>query len=478
MNFTGFIGPAYRVQNPVADQEALVNMFVERMESKGAKSEMVLNPFPGVVSRYTVDQTGGRAMFSMADQMFSVFGTVFYEHFVDGTSIERGAVATDEFPATISSNGDGGGQLFITSGGNGYCYVIATTTLTQVLTGTAAMGGMIDGYFLALDVATSTVYVSDLLDGMSWDPTQFFQRSAAPDPWLSMIVTRNYIYLLGEQSSEVWYDAGTFPLPFSFAQGSSMSYGTAARFGAGILGGAVTWIAQNADGALQVVQARGFTPQVISTRAIEFELAQNERVDDADVLTCQVLGHLFFVLNLPAANQSWYYDQTEGFWGRLSTHNDLTGADGMWRAQSHCYAFDKHFVSDRASASAYELSPTLTSDFGGNVLRRVRRAPGIASENLWIRYSRFELYCQVGVGTNFGQGTEPTVTMRFSDDGGFTWSPEYQGYLGAMGRYTARVIWNRLGISRDRVYEVVFTDPAQFRVVGAFLTADGEANAA
>ena len=47
-----------------------------------------------------------------------------------------------------------------------------------------------------------------------------------------------------------------------------------------------------------------------------------------------------------------------------------------------------------------------------------------------------------------------------------------------MGRWETRVYWCRLGIARNRVYEVVFTDPAQFRVVGAFLTAAGEANAA
>lgn len=478
MTFDAFVGPAYRVSNLIADQEALVNLYPERMESAGAKARMVLNPTPGVEAFAMVANIGGKGIFAMDNRAFAVIANQVYEIFADGTTAARGPVAVDTRPATISSNGDGGGQLFITSGGNGYCYDLTSNVLTLELTGTATMGGMLDGYFLALDTTSSTLYVSDLLDGTSWDPTQFAQRSAAPDPWLSMIVTRNYIYLLGEQTSEVWYDAGSFPFPFALAPGSSMPYGTAAVFGGAIVGAAVTWLSHNADGALQVVQARGFTPTVISQRGVEYALSTYARVDDAEVLTYQDGGHLFYILNLPDAEATWAYDQTEGLWHQRDTWDATTSSSSVWRAQSHAHAFDQHLVLDRMSGTIYQLSNTFPTDFDGHVIRRVRRAPGLAEENRWLHYSRFELYLKTGIGTTTGLGSDPLVTLRTSNDGGRNWSAERQASAGALGATQTRVFWTRLGLARDRVFEVVVTDPVSWQWVGAFLQVSAERHVA
>lgn len=473
MRFDAFVGPAYRVANLIADQEALINLFPERMESPGAKARWVLNPTPGVEAFGTVSSVGGKAIFEIiaagVERCFAVVATNFYEVFSDGSTTLRGTVAVDTRPATISSNGDGGGQLFVTSGSNGYSYDLTTDTLTLELTGTATIGGMIDGYFLALDTATSTLYVSDLLDGTTWDPTQFAQRSAAPDPWLSMVVTRNYIYLLGEQTSEVWYDAGAFPFPFALAPGSSMPYGIAAVFGAGIVGGAVTWLSHNADGERQVVQARGFTPVVVSTRGIEYELSQYDSVSDAEVMTYQEQGHLFFILNLPNAEASLGFDQTESQWHQRGTWDTTHAEYDVWHAQSHCHAFGKHLVLDRFSGTIYEMRTDFYTDFGGAVMRRVRRSPGISNENQWLRYVRFELYLRTGIGLPSGQGSDPTVTLRYSNDGGHTWGNDLTASAGAQGAYTTRVFWTPLGMARDRVFEVIVSDPVPWQWVGAFL---------
>lgn len=477
--FEAFVGPSYRVPNVVADQEACINLFVERMESRGAKSRMVLNSTPGVQAWTSVDVIGGKGIFEIisagVERSFAVVATDFYELFADGNVTLRGSVAVDMHPATISSNGDGGGQLFITSGGNGYCFDLTTNTLTLELTATATMGGMIDGYFLALDTATATLYVSDLLDGTGWDPTQFAQRSDAPDPWLSMVVTRNYIYLLGEQTSCVFYDAGAFPFPFAFAPGSSMAYGVAAIFGAGIVGGAVTWMSHNADGERQVVQVRGFTPIVISTRGIEYELSQADHISDAEVLTYQEQGHLFFVLNLTSDEHTWVYDQTEGFWHQRGTWDEDTAAYDVWHAQSHAYAFGKHLVLDRFSGTIYEMSTEFHTDFGDAPLRRLRRSPSLFKNNEWLRHNRLELVARNGVGLPTGQGSDPKVVMRFSDDGGRTWSSELEAGIGAIGEYQTRAFWTRLGIARDRVYEIYQSDPVPCQWVEATINVSEEA---
>jgi hypothetical protein len=66
--------------------------------------------------------------------------------------------------------------------------------------------------------------------------------------------------------------------------------------------------------------------------------------------------------------------------------------------------------------------------------------------------------------------------MRWSDDGGHTWSSEHWTKMGRIGAFGFRAFWRRLGMTlklRDRVYEVSGTDPVKIAIVGAELIVDG-----
>jgi hypothetical protein len=74
------------------------------------------------------------------------------------------------------------------------------------------------------------------------------------------------------------------------------------------------------------------------------------------------------------------------------------------------------------------------------------------------------------------QGADPQVMLRFSDDGGHTWSNEHWKSMGLIGRFGYRTIWRRLGATmkiRDRVYEVSGTDPVRIYIMGAELVLSG-----
>ena len=67
---------------------------------------------------------------------------------------------------------------------------------------------------------------------------------------------------------------------------------------------------------------------------------------------------------------------------------------------------------------------------------------------------------------------DPQVMLRWSDDGGHTWSNEHWRSMGLTGQYGRRVIWRRLGMTlklRDRVYEVSGTDEVKIAIMGAEL---------
>jgi hypothetical protein len=73
-------------------------------------------------------------------------------------------------------------------------------------------------------------------------------------------------------------------------------------------------------------------------------------------------------------------------------------------------------------------------------------------------------------------GYDPQAMLRWSDDGGHTWSNEHWRSMGKIGAYGYRTIWRRLGMTmkiRDRVYEVSGTDPVKIAIMGAELQISG-----
>jgi hypothetical protein len=69
-------------------------------------------------------------------------------------------------------------------------------------------------------------------------------------------------------------------------------------------------------------------------------------------------------------------------------------------------------------------------------------------------------------------GVIPQVMLRWSNDGGFTWSNEHWASIGRAGQTKNRAMWRQLGQARDRVWEVVITDPVQRDIIGATLFAE------
>jgi hypothetical protein len=73
-------------------------------------------------------------------------------------------------------------------------------------------------------------------------------------------------------------------------------------------------------------------------------------------------------------------------------------------------------------------------------------------------------------------GYDPQAMLRWSDDGGHTWSNEHWRSMGKLGAFGYRTIWRRLGMTmkiRDRVYEVSGTDPVKLAIMGAELQISG-----
>lgn len=481
MEYPGFVSGSYQSQSVIADAERTVNWYPEIIESQGTK--MALYPCPGFrqfIIAGQITDVGARALFAMADRCFAVIGPGFYELFATGLATRLGTVTQDAFPATISYNGQlipltgKDGQLFITSGGNGYCYTLATSTLTQVLTGEATMGAMLDGFFLAFNVNNGRVRLSNPGDGTTWDATQFFQRSIAPDPWKTMLVDSNRkIWLIGEQTGEIWWDQGNFPQPMAPIGGAVFGYGTPAPFSGVVSGSRVTWLSQTKEGGGVVVSAQGYIPTRVSNHGVETQIGtylRNFSIADAEALTYLDQGHTFTMMTFPSAGATWGFDPlANNLWHERGFWNSRTQRYDIWKPRVHCYAFGRHLTGDRSTGIIAEMDITFGSEYTGDAIRRLRIAPGLVNELDRIPFHRLQLLMDVGLGLNTGQGSDPMIMMDMSNDGGRTYGNERMASVGRQGQYRRLVQWWRLGVARDRVFRVSTSDPIPWRIMGAFL---------
>jgi hypothetical protein len=495
-DFSAFVGGSYKAQSPVTDNEELYNFFVEVSESPGATAQASLSPTPGVQPFAIAPASGGRAMFasvttsdpipSQEGRCFAVYGNRFVEVFANGTTIQRGVVAVDENPATISTNGygsadtSGRGQLVVTSGGIAYCYELATDVLTQITTLSndgvvATQGACVNGYFLIFDRNSSTMYMSFLLDGSRWDLSQYFQPSIITNPWQAMAVSPfGQIILPGVTNGEIWYNAGTFPIPFAPDLSGLLSYGCVATFSITVVGETVMWLAKTPDGGIQVMQLQGYRPQRVSTHALEFQGASYPRVNDAIGQAYTEQGHTFYLLTFPTANVTWGYDEKapEGRrWHKRGTWISEASVYHYFRPVFHAFAFNMHLMADRESARIYQMSSALPRDVDDRVIRRLRQSPTVQNENMRIVLTWFELLLQTGIGQDAAPfGPPPTVMLRVSKDGGRTWGDERQASAGALGAYLTRVYWARITQGRQTTFEVTVSDAVRnWRITAAYL---------
>lgn len=128
-----------------------------------------------------------------------------------------------------------------------------------------------------------------------------------------------------------------------------------------------------------------------------------------------------------------------------------------------------HLVGDYRTGAVFALDLDYYQD-GTDPLPAIRAAAHIAGPDYtWIIHNRLQVDMETGVGLNNGQGRVPEVLLDWSNDGGHTWSNQLSASMGKMGKYGARVRWNRLGRAKDRVYRLTITDPVKRVILGAAL---------
>jgi len=339
---------------------------------------------------------------------------------------------------------------------------------------------IVDNYFVYNRPESQQFGASGVLSPVS-GATSFSSKDGSPDDLIALIVDHREVYLMGEVSSEVWTDVGGVPFPFQRIPGTNTQHGIAAKFSLARFGDSFAYVSRNNRGQAQIMQMRGYVPTRISNHAVENSLA-NQYVDDAIAWTYQLEGHECYVVSFPTLELTWAYDLASGMWHKwLYTENDGT----YTRHRGNCCAVFQGLVlvGDYEDGSIYSIDKNNYTDNGQHT-RRLRRAPHLVSDFQRQYFDELQIQFQPGVGltgittplNSAIVGADPQAMLRWSNDGGSTWSSEHWTSIGLIGKYKNRAIWRRLGSARDRVFEVVVSDPINAVIISANLKATAGEN--
>ena len=358
-------------------------------------------------------------------------------------------------------------HIGITGGGGLYLY--DGTTLTSVTipdAQTVTNVTSLDNYFVVGIQNTSRFYWVKP-GAVSIDGLSFVSAERNPDDVVAVATVGDELWVIGQNTTEVFIDTGDQSAPFQRVNGRvyysgcidkySVAVGTS-LVGSSIYGGGgvlpcLIWVTSSKE----VILSQG-RPNKISNESIEELL---KRATTYRGWTFRTNKHDFYVLNTDIA--TLVYDLTSGKWYRWNTYQK-----NYWDASFGVQVNDVVYVS---------------SDYSGNVYKLTNKAVDNTQDYLVCEVSGFiqsqsenGTFChRVTLSMNFGFASDyaatPVIEMRWSDDGGHTWTGYMQGQIGSRGSYGTVVSFRSLGsmVIPGRQIEIRFSEVQTFRFDGGVL---------
>lgn len=291
-------------------------------------------------------------------------------------------------------------------------------------------------------------YWSAVGEATSISALDFATAEGNPDGGVRTIAHLQELWIFGEESIEVWYDTGT---TFARRGGTVVPKGCLNKHTVAQLDLDIFWVGND----FVVYVARGYTPSRISHHGVERSI--RETVDKSTIAawTYHRDGSAFYVLSGP--DWTWRFNRTTQKWSRRFSYGSA-----RWVAEGAVQQNNEWIIGSNDDDGLYRLSADAYDENGTRMVWRIRSGPVQAFPN---RIAIDRLYCDfvTGVGLNSSDvhSSNPQVGLRWSDDGGATWSNQLLRSLGTIGNRMTRIAWEGLGITgrTGRIFELEASSP-------------------
>lgn len=374
-----------------------------------------------------------------------------------GTGAQATIVVTSGIVAGVS----------ITAAGSGY----AAADVLGV--DSAQLGGTGSGFSYTVATVSGAgagfTYTLTAVGSSAFDPLDIAAKSGSPDPLSSICVMHGEIWLIGELTTEVWYNSGAADFTFQRMPGVFIEHGCTAKFSVCPVDLSIFWLSRDRQGHLMVVQGTEYQAKRVSTHALENAIQKYAVTDDAIGFCYQQNGHIFYQLTFPTADKTWVYDLATSEWHeRVCIDSD--GVEHRHRANVSCFGHDQVLIGDFENGKLYAYDQDALTDDGDVRVWR-RGFPHLASDGDRVFYRQFVAEMEVGTLPDLVDPDEPIVSLRWSDTRGASWGNPVTAGMGSTGQYIRQIQWQRLGMARDRVFELFGSVRMPIALMGAYVEA-------
>ena len=434
-------------------------------------------------------KTGAALIGWPGDTKYASLGTgpmrgskIFKDHsvHVSGSGVYKvdkgGIVSTIGSLTTVSGfvgMAESGLELMIVDGVNGFIW--NGDTFTQILDAefiqlNSDSVAYLDNAFWVNRPGTGQFYGSNVLDASTWTATKLASAEYKSDN-ITKIWTDRELMIGGDTTVQVYYNSGASPMPMEPLRQGRLIYGVASKDSIKVVDNTTHGLFVDENGGVFAGRLNGYTIERISTRGLE-RYWYSIDYTDAYALAIHFGGHEFYVLTFPQADtgrgRTFAYEAESRVWFEIG--NFVTGINDFekYHALTHFFFDGKNLIGDK-SGDLWALDSDVYTFQGANEILSVRRCPVIHDSRDRLFFDSLEFDLEVGNGLNSGQGSDPKMTLKISDDGGRTFNNQRETSIGAQGKYEERVKFHQLGSSYDRVFEIMISDPVPRRIMGAYL---------
>jgi hypothetical protein len=496
---------AYQARSLAAEAQRCINLYPEK-NPDDAPFPFSYYPTPGLSVVGSPPAGPGRGLYTATNgDLYAVVGSTLY--YIDPTGAHTALGSLTNGLQTPVSMADNGLVLVVVDGSaQGWSVTLDGRAWNGEIADPAFFGAdrvdFVDTYFLFNLPGAAQFYVSpsNWEPGVAFNPLWIAGKTGATDPLQGVVCQHLEPWLIGTLTSEVWVDSGAADFPFQRMAGVYLEHGAAAKYAIARQDLSLYWVSQDRQGRALVVEGVGYQAKRISNHALEARLAGYATVADAVGFTYQQHGHVFYVLSFPTADETWAYDAATGLWHQRAWLDPYGGLH-RHRAASCAAAYGRTLCQDWETGVLYALDPTVFTD-AGVPIQRVQSFPHLREDSRRVSYGAFTADMETGTTTDLGVSPDPSVaftfdatsgpfgfdqpggagfgffgsaphapqvSLRWSDDGGFSWGQPVMQDLGVRGDYRRTPTWRRTGLGRRRVFELSWSHAGETVLNGAYV---------
>jgi hypothetical protein len=419
----------------------LINCFAEKADGDRLEDFAVMAT-PGLTAWTNVGPGPARGSIMCAGVLYVVSGGFLYSVSSAGLATLLGAIAGSG-PVSIACNYT---QVCIAANGTGY--VLSGGVLSTPLPTTVSSVIYADGYILWAQDDSEQFFISAIDNALVYDAADVASVEGAPDNIVGMINDHREIQFFGQTSTEVFYNSGAANFPFERQGNAFIERGCFDRDSIVKMDNSVFFVGNDRI----VYMLNGYTPQRVSTHAIEYYLRD---ATYARSWTYTLEGHKFYVMECDRG--TFCFDVATGAWHRRQSYGST-----WWRCNGAVAAYGQTYLTDRNSGNLYVPSMDVNDEDGAPISFEIV-LPTLEYGRTRVTMYAFEMTMETGPGND--AVPDPQVALSFSDDGGHRWTNEILRPMGKIGQYRARCVWRKLGQFRVRQVKLRITDSVRKMVI-------------